>query len=152
MECTFAFTVQEEVGCRGAFGAAFSVNPEIALVLETTTAADLASTPGHKQVCTLGKGPVVPFMDGGSVADRGLFELMRDLAEENQIPWQTKHYIAGGNDASVIQRNREGARTIVVSAAVRYLHAPASVAHLGDCDHILNLARLFIGAIAGQEE
>ena len=54
MDCTFAFTVQEEVGCRGAFGAAFSVNPEIALVLETTTAADLASTPGHKQVCTLG--------------------------------------------------------------------------------------------------
>ena len=77
---------------------------------------------------------------------------MRDLAEENQIPWQTKHYIAGGNDASVIQRSREGARTIVVSAAVRYLHAPASVAHLGDFDHILNLARLFIGAIAGQEE
>ncbi len=152
MDCTFAFTVQEEVGCRGAFGAAFSVNPEIALVLETTTAADLACTPAHKQVCTLGKGPVVPFMDGGSVADRGLFELMRDLAEENQIPWQTKHYIAGGNDASVIQRSREGARTIVVSAAVRYLHAPASVAHLGDFDHILNLARLFIGAIAGQEE
>ena len=152
MDCTFAFTVQEEVGCRGAFGAAFSVNPEIALVLETTTAADLAATPAHKQVCTLGKGPVVPFMDGGSVADRGLFELMRDLADENQIPWQTKNYISGGNDASAIQRSREGVRTIVVSAAVRYLHAPASVACLGDFDHILNLARLFIGAIAGQEE
>ena len=152
MDCTFVFTVQEEVGCRGAFGAAFSVNPEIALVLETTTAADLAGTPAHKQVCTLGKGPVVPFMDGGSVADRGLFELMRDLADENQIPWQTKNYISGGNDASAIQRSREGVRTIVVSAAVRYLHAPASVACLGDFDHILNLARLFIGAIAGQED
>ena len=94
MDCTFAFTVQEEVGCRGAFGAAFSVDPKVALVLETTTAVDLAGTPAHKQVCTLGKGPVIPFMDGGSVADRGLFELMWDLAEENQIPWQTKHYIA----------------------------------------------------------
>ena len=91
-------------------------------------------------------------MDGGSVADRGLFELMRDLADENQIPWQTKNYISGGNDASAIQRSREGVRTIVVSAAVRYLHAPASVACLGDFDHILNLARLFIGAIAGQED
>lgn len=152
MDCTFAFTVQEEVGCRGAFGASFSVAPQIALVLETTTAADLAGMDTHKQVCSPGKGPVVPFMDGGSVADRGLFELIRDLAEKNDIPWQTKHFIAGGNDASAIQRSREGVRTVTVSAAVRYLHAPASVAALRDFDDILRLSRLFIAAIAQQEE
>ena len=152
MDCLFVFSAQEEVGTRGAFGAAFSVTPEIALVLEGTTAADLPGTAAHKRVAAPGKGPVLSFMDGGTAYDRELFELLRRLAQENGIPWQTKHYIAGGNDASVIQRNREGARTIVVSAAVRYLHAPASVAHLGDFDHILNLARLFIGAIAGQEE
>lgn len=152
MDCTFAFTVQEEVGCRGAFGASFSVAPKIALVLETTTAADLAGMDGHKQVCSPGKGPVVPFMDGSSVADRGLFELMRDLAEKNDIPWQTKHFIAGGNDAATIQRSREGVRTVVLSAAVRYLHAPASVAALRDFDDILRLSRLFIAAVAQQEE
>lgn len=152
MDCTFAFTVQEEVGCRGAHGAAFSIAPKIALVLETTTAADLAGIDGHKQVCSLGNGPVVPFMDNGSVADRGLFELLRDLAEKHDIPWQTKHYIAGGNDASVIQRSREGVRTVVMSAAVRYLHAPSSVASLSDFHGMLNLARLFINAISQEEE
>ena len=151
MDCTFAFTVQEEVGCRGAFGAAFSVRPEIALVLETTTAADLAGMDGHKQVCAPGKGPVVPFMDGGSVADRSLFGLLRDLARENHIPWQTKHYLAGGNDASAIQRSREGVRTAVMSAAVRYLHAPSSVACIRDFEDMLKLARLFIAAVANQE-
>lgn len=152
MDCTFAFTVQEEVGCRGAHGAAFSVAPEIALILETTTAADLAGMEGHKRVCAPGKGPVVPFMDGGSVADRRLFELMRNLARENNIPWQTKHFIAGGNDASVIQRSREGVRTVTMSAAVRYLHAPASVASAADFDHMLALSRHFIAAIAQEEE
>lgn len=152
MDCTFAFTVQEEVGCRGAHGAAFSVAPEVALILETTTAADLAGMEGHQQVCALGKGPVIPFMDGGSIADRGLFELMRDLCEENDIPWQTKHFIAGGNDASVIQRSREGVRTVVMSAAVRYLHAPASVAALRDFEDMYRLSKLFIGALAQKEE
>lgn len=152
MDCTFAFTVQEEVGCRGALGAAFSVAPEIALVLETTTAADLANIEGHKQVCATGKGPVVPFMDGGSVTNRKLFEQIRDLAEEHAIPWQTKHYIAGGNDASAIQRSRAGVRTATISAAVRYLHTPSSVAAIQDFNDILRLTRLFIGAIAQQEE
>lgn len=152
MDCTFAFTVQEEVGCRGAFGAGFSVAPKIALVLETTTASDLAGVSGAKRVCTLGKGPVVPFMDNGSVTNRVLYECMRTLAETRNIPWQTKSYLAGGNDASVLQRSREGVRTVTVSAPVRYLHAPASVAHIGDINHMLTLSRLFIETVAEMED
>lgn len=148
MDCTFVFTAQEEVGTRGAFGAAFSVKPEIALVLETTTAADLPGMEGHQKVCVPGAGAVIPFMDKGSIADRGLFELLRALAEEHQIPWQTKHWISGGNDAAAFQRTREGVRTATVSLAVRYLHAPASVAAKRDLDAILHLTRLFIGAVA----
>lgn len=151
MDCTFAFTVQEEIGCLGAKGAGFSVTPEIALILETTTATDLAGVKGFKQVCRLGEGPVVPFMDGGSVADRKLYELTRTLAEKHNIPWQTKHMIAGGNDARAIQRNKEGARTVVMSAAVRYLHAPSSVACIRDMENIHKLARLFIEAVAHEE-
>lgn len=151
MDCTFAFTVQEEIGCKGAMGAAFSVKPNIALILETTTAADLAGVKDGKKVCCLGEGPVVPFMDGGSIADRGLYELTRTLAKENGIPWQTKHMIAGGNDARAIQRSREGVRTVVMSAAVRYLHAPSTVACVRDFDHIYKLAKLFIGAVAQKE-
>ena len=151
MDCTFAFTVQEEVGTRGAFGAAFSVVPDIALVLEGTTAADLPGTPAHQRVCAPGRGPVVPYMDGGTVYDRALFELLRDLAERHSIPWQTKEYISGGTDAAAIQRSREGVRVAAISAAVRYLHAPASVASLADCDHMLDLARLFVQAVAEME-
>ncbi len=150
MDVTFAFTAQEEVGTRGAFGAAFSVTPEVALVLETTTAADLAGAPAHKQVCYPGKGPVILYMDNGSVGDRGLFEQMRALAQTNGIPWQTKHYLAGGNDAAAIQRTKEGVRTLVLSAAVRYLHAPSSVASVADIEDMLRLARLFIAGLAGE--
>lgn len=151
MDCTFVFTVQEEVGTRGAFGAAFSVTPDIALVLEGTTAADLPDMPDRKKVCVPGKGPVVPYMDGGTVYDRGLFELLRSLAEQSRIPWQTKEFLSGGTDASAIQRTKEGVRVAGISAAVRYLHTPSSVASLADCQNILVLARRFLQAVAAME-
>lgn len=148
MDCTFVFTVQEEVGTRGAFGSAFSVTPEIALVLEGTTAADNPALDESLQVCWPGKGPVLSWMDGGSIYDRGLFELLRDLADRNGWPWQMKHYLAGGTDASAIQRTKSGVRVAGISAAVRYLHAPSSVANISDMEHMLTLARLFVGAVA----
>ena len=95
MDVVFVFTAQEEVGTRGAFGAAFSVAPETALVLETTTAADLPGVEGHRRVCAPGRGPVISYMDGGTIYDRELFETLRRLAGERKIPWQTKEYIAG---------------------------------------------------------
>ena len=148
MDCTFVFTVQEEVGTRGAFGSAFSVTPEIAMVLEGTTAADNPALDEHCQVCWPGRGPVISWMDGSAVYDRDLFELLRDLADQNNVPWQMKHYLAGGTDAGAIQRTKEGVRVTGISAAVRYLHAPSSVASISDMEHMLTLARLFIGAVA----
>lgn len=148
MDCTFVFSVQEEVGTRGAFGAAFSVTPEIALVLEGTTAADLPGTDAHRRVAVPGKGPVLSFMDGGTVYDRALFELLRALAEQYGIPWQTKNYTSGGNDASAIQRTKEGVRVAAVSAPVRYLHTPSSVACCQDFTHMHTLVKHFIEALA----
>lgn len=144
VDCTFVFTVQEEIGTRGAFGAAFSVKPDIAMVLEGTTAADLPSMPESKKVCKPGKGPVISLMDRSAIYDRELFETLRDLAEANGLPWQVKHYLAGGTDAGTIQRSREGVRVCGISAAVRYLHAPTSVVSLADCENIVLLARLFL--------
>ena len=150
MDCTFVFTAQKEVGARGAFGAAFSVTPEVALVLETTTAADLPMVEAHRKVCAPGKGPVISYMDGGTIYDRGLFEDLRRLAEEHRIPWQTKEYIAGGNDARTIQRTKSGVRVAALSAAVRYLHAPASVGSIFDFEAMLKLTRLFLADQAAQ--
>ncbi len=148
LDVTFAFTAQEEVGTRGAFGAAFSVTPEIALVLETTTAAGLPGVESHRRVCAPGKGPVISYMDGSTIYDRELFETLRRLCEENGIPWQTKEYIAGGNDARTIQRTKAGVRVAALSAATRYLHAPASVGSVADFENMLRLTRLFLNEMA----
>ena len=127
LDVTFAFTAQE-----------------VALVLETTTAADSPAVEEHRKVCAPGKGPVISYMDGGTIYDRGLFEDLRRLAEDNGIPWQTKEYLAGGNDARTIQRTKAGVRVAAVSAAVRYLHAPASVGSFADFENMLKLTRLFL--------
>ncbi|MCI8422395.1 MAG: M42 family metallopeptidase [Lawsonibacter sp.] len=150
LDVVFAFTAQEEVGTRGAFGAAFSVMPEIALVLETTTAADLPGVEKHRRVCVPGKGPVISYMDSSTIYDRDLFQTLRRLAEDNGIPRQTKEYIAGGNDARTIQRTKAGVRVAAVSAAVRYLHAPASVGSTADFENMLRLTRLFLREMAQQ--
>ena len=120
-------------------------------ILEGTTAADLPEMESHQEVCLPGTGPVVPYMDGGTVYDRELFELLRTLAERGHIPWQTKEFLSGGTDASAIQRTKEGVRVAAISAAVRYLHTPSSVASLEDCQNILILARRFLQAVATME-
>jgi len=148
LDVTFAFTVQEEVGTRGAFGAAFSVRPEIALVLETTTAADLPGVEGVNRVCAPGRGPVISYMDGGAIYDRELFRTLCRLAGDSGIPWQVKERIAGGNDARTIQRTGAGVRVAALSAPVRYLHAPASVGCTADFEDMLRLARLFLEEMA----
>ncbi|MFI3252964.1 MAG: M42 family metallopeptidase [Eubacteriales bacterium] len=152
IDVTFVFTTQEEVGLRGAFGASFSVAPDIALILETTTAADLPEIPKGKQVCHVGKGPVISHMDGGTIYDRKLFELLRATAMSSRIPWQMKEYIAGGNDSRAIQRSKSGVRVAGISAPVRYLHAPTSVGSVSDFENCLALARNFILKLAQEEQ
>lgn len=148
MDVTFVFSIQEELGTRGAFGAAFRLHPDLALALEGTTAADFAGVPAHQQVCHCGKGPVVPYMDGGAIYDRELFCLLRELARERQIPWQTKEMISGGTDAQTIQRTKDGVRVAGISAPVRYLHTPSSVVSCADVVQIRALALAFIEAVA----
>lgn len=148
MDVTFVFTVQEEVGTRGAFGAGFAVTPEIALVVEGTTAADAPSQDPQAQICWPGKGPVLSWMDRGTIYDRSLFEVLRDQAKVHNIPWQMKHYIAGSTDAKAIQRAKSGVRVAGLSVPVRYLHAPGSVTKLRDVEQTLELAWLFVQAIA----
>jgi len=144
MDCTFVFTAQEEVGARGAFGAAFSVFPKLALILEGTTAADSPANAPHRRVCVPGRGPVLSYMDNGTIYHRETFELLRNLAEAHHIPWQTKEYIAGGTDAKAIQRTKTGIRVAAMSVATRYLHSPSSVASVEDCQNMERLAWLFI--------
>ena len=152
VDCWFAFTVQEEVGTRGAFAAAFAVTPDIALVIEGTTAADSPAMPDYRQICRPGRGAVIPFMDGGTIYDRGLFELLRGIAEEKGIPWQTKEHIAGATDARAVQRTKEGVRVAGIAAAVRYIHSPSCVFRISDMGAMLDLAREFLRSFAAKTE
>ena len=95
----FCFTVQEETGLRGAASMAFALDPGFAMVLEGTTAADLAEVEGADAVCRVRGGVVLPFMDGATIYDAALFELLRDACIKRGIPWQTKTRVAGGTDA-----------------------------------------------------
>ena len=147
-DCTFAFTVQEEVGCRGANGAAFSVKPKIALILEGTTCADISTVSENKKVCKIKDGPVLGCVDGSTIYDTQLLKMDMALADEAGIPWQIKRYISGGTDASVIQRSREGVRVANISIPVRYLHSASTVANKKDIDNAYKLAWLFVNAVA----
>ncbi len=148
-DCWFVFTVQEEVGCRGVLGAAFRLEPEIAVILEGTTAADLPSVKGAKRICSPGKGVVIPFMDRGSIYDRGLYKFATETADKYGIKWQTKSYIAGGTDASAVQRSRAGVKVIGLAAAMRNIHSPACVAAVSDIEDLPRLAGLLLEELGG---
>lgn len=144
----FVFTVQEEVGLRGSATASFALDPDFCLIVEGTTAADLAEAPAHKQVCRLRKGPVLPFMDRTTIYDTELFDMLRDAADARGLAWQTKHMVAGGTDAGRIHKSRAGVRTAGLAAPVRYIHSPSSVAALSDMQGVLTLAKAFLEGLA----
>lgn len=143
----YAFTVQEEVGTRGARAAAFTVAPDIAIVLETTTACDIAGTSGAKRVCELGMGAVVSYMDRSTVYDRGLYSLAFETAKANGIAVQTKTLVAGGNDSGAIHVSTGGVRTCAISVPCRYLHSPSCVIKLSDFEAVGALAEKMLLAV-----
>ena len=142
----FVFSTREEVGGAGAQGASFSLDPAEALVLEGTTAADVAGVEGEKRVCCAGKGAVVSYMDRSAIYSPALFKKLKRLAVENGIPIQTKTLVAGGTDAGGITVSRGGIPCAGISAPVRYLHAPASVVSWADCEAVYRLAALYLQA------
>ena len=150
-DMTFCFTVQEEIGTRGATAATFTVRPDYALVIESTTAADLPEASGYKQVCKVGGGAVVSFMDRGTVYDKQLYTFARALAAEKQIPCQTKTMIAGGNDAAAIHKTAGGVKTLAVSVPCRYIHSGACVAKQDDIQSVGDLTKALAEALCNAE-
>lgn len=147
----FAFVVQEEVGLRGAAVAAYTLAPEFALVVESTTAADIPEVEPEKQVCELGRGAVISVMDRHTIYDKELVSAAFSLAETLKISAQYKRAASGGNDAGAIHKSRGGVRTLAVSLPCRYLHSPSSSADKADCESVLRLVRSLAEYIAGGE-
>lgn len=139
-----SFSVQEEVGLRGAGVAASQIQPDIAVVLDATTAADIAGSAPADEVCVLEGGAVVPFADKATLYDAALYERIHTLAEKHAIPIQTKTRIAGGNNAGAMQRAYTGAQTAAVSLPCRYIHSPACLGSLVDVEAMENLLFLLV--------
>ena len=123
----FVFSVQEEVGTRGAAAAAYTVKPDYAIVAEATTAADISTAKDYQKVCFLGKGPAVSFMDRSTVYNPEVYRLAVETAEKRGIPVQLKTFVAGGNDSGAIHKALGGVKTLSVSLPCRYLHSPACI-------------------------
>lgn len=147
-DCVFSFTVQEEGGCFGAATASYTLQPDIAIAVETTTAGDLAGTPEEKKVCRLGDGPVVSYMDGMTIYNYDLYRKVRALADEKGIPAQTKEAICGGNEARAMIIAGGGCRVLAVSVASRYLHSAACVCDETDVENTLRLLMALPEALA----
>ncbi|MGN0696526.1 MAG: M42 family metallopeptidase [Oscillospiraceae bacterium] len=150
-DCVFTFVTQEEVGLRGSRTAAFTVDPDFAIVLESTTAADIPLSEGDKKCCFCGEGAVISYMDRSTIYDRELYDIANRLAAENDISCQTKLVVAGGNDSGAIHITRGGIRTAAISVPCRYLHSPSCTAKLSDIDAVYELAVKLAGHCAVQK-
>lgn len=143
-DCWFSFSVQEEIGLRGATTSAYGIAPDYAIVLETTTAADIIDVPDHKKVCKLGEGAAVSFMDRSTLYSKELFDTAFKIAGRKGIKVQPKTVIAGGNNAGAIHKARGGIKTITVNTPCRYLHSPSCVCDTNDIESVRALAEALI--------
>ena len=130
-EIYFVFTVQEEVGARGAGPVAYGLDPEIGLSVEVTTANDTPNASARNPIA-LGKGPAIKIKDSGMLADSRLVDVMTRLAQKNRLPHQMEVLEGGSTDARAIQGARSGARTGGLVVPIRNLHSPSEMVDMGD--------------------
>lgn len=126
------FTVQEEVGCRGAGPAAQAINPDIAIALDTTLCVDTPGVPEDQRVTKQGQGAGLLVMDSSTIADLELLEFFEKLAGQNKIKTQRTILPRGGNDAATIQRKAAGFRVMTLVCPTRYIHTVTEMIHLDD--------------------
>ncbi len=147
-EVTGAFTVQEEVGLRGARVAAYTVAPDIAIVLEGTLADDLPKEDSDvSSTTTLGSGPAITAMDRSYITPPWLLRHFIQVAEDEGIPYQIKQPGIGGTDAGSIHQTRAGVPTITVAVPCRYIHSPISLIRESDLAALVRLVDVAVRRI-----
>jgi endoglucanase len=127
------FTVQEEVGIRGANVAAHSINPDFGIALDTTIAFDVPGAAPHEKVTELGKGTAIKIMDAMTICDYRMVAFMKHVATKEAISWQPELLTAGGTDTAGVQRmGKQGAIAGAISIPTRHLHQVIEMAHKND--------------------
>jgi putative aminopeptidase FrvX len=136
-----AFTVQEEIGMRGARVAAYAEEADYAFVLECTGANEIPDAKDRNPSTRLGCGPAITIMDPSFMADKRLVDLLARTAEDLPVPFQFKQPGIGGTDAGAIHTVREGIPSVTVAVPCRYLHTPNTILNRNDFDHTLALMK-----------
>jgi putative aminopeptidase FrvX len=136
-EMYYVFSVQEEVGVRGATVAAFGVEPDLGLAIDVTATGDTPK--GHRMEVRLGKGPAIKIRDAGMLADPRVIQWMVQTAEKAKIPYQREILEFGGTDARAIQLSRSGVPAGVLSIPCRYVHAPSEMVDMEDVENAVKL-------------
>lgn len=134
------FTVQEEVGVRGAKIAAQRIKPHIGFILEGTVCADCYGTKDSQKVTTIGAGPALSLMERTSISHRRFVDFIASLAAEEKIPLQYKRTGMGGNEAGALQESWRGSVTAVLSLPCKYIHSGVSVMNREDFQNMKQLA------------
>ncbi len=138
------FTVQEEVGLRGARTSGFEVDPDIAIAIDVTLAVDTPGVGPEEQVTELGKGAAIKVMDSSTVSHKELVDAFVELAEGREIPHQYEVLPLGGTDAGALQRVRAGSKAITLSIPTRYIHTVTETLHRGDLRATVELLAAFL--------
>ncbi len=137
-------TVQEEVGVRGARVAAFGLDPDIGIAIDVTIAADTPGMEEHQQCTRLGKGVAIKILDSYSISHPGLVRFLRQIAEEEGIPYQLEVLPRGGTDAAAMQVSRAGIPVCTLSIPNRYTHSVVECVHRDDVQATIQLLRRFL--------
>jgi len=142
-ELYFVFSVQEEVGVRGATTAAYGVAPDFGLAVDVTRTGD---TPrDRKMEVSLGKGPAIKVRDGGMLSDPRVVDWMVQIAEKSRLPYQLEIMDGGSTDARAIQVSREGVPAGCLSIPCRYIHSPSEMVDYSD---VQNGVRLMVALLS----
>jgi endoglucanase len=143
-DISFVFTVQEEVGLRGAITSGYGAEPDIALAVDVTLTGDTPESP--LMAVELGGGPAIKIKDGGMLTHVGVKEWLLATARNTGIPFQREVLVAGTTDASAIQTTRAGVPAGCVSIPTRYVHMPSEMVDYHD---VQGAVKLLVGALSG---
>ena len=134
------FTVQEEVGIRGAHVATLKVQPDFGFGLDTTIAYDVPGAAEHEKITSLGEGVAIKIMDASTICDTRMVSFMQEQATNNKIKWQNEILTAGGTDTASIQRMTPGGSIAgAFSIPTRHIHQVIEMVHKADVKNCIDL-------------
>jgi endoglucanase len=134
------FTVQEELGMRGANVATHLLNPDFSIALDTTIAYDVPGAQEYEKVTSLGCGAAIKIMDASVICDTRMVEYIKSIAKSNKISWQPEILTVGGTDTAVMQKmGKTGSISGAISIPTRHIHQVIEMAHKKDIDSCIQL-------------